>query len=995
MAAAACVPGVAGLYTLDLRAPFHLSRHAIGVPLLMLSIIAAGPAQTATQAAIQTNASEAPRPVPSVTALGTLPFTGQPIPQNRGSAALWQTLKQLHTWGSLLTIVAHPDDEDGGMLAYESRGLGVRTGILTLTRGEGGQNAMSNATNDALALIRTNELLDADSYYAGSGITQYFGRVADYGFSKTMDEALAQWGHDRVLYDAVRVVRMNRPLVVTSTFVGGITDGHGHHQVAGLLAQEVFKDAGDPNVFPDQIAQGLRPWRPLKVFARTPFFSITSKGMFDYATGKWSPVLFHNYVDGTEIHGALSSDVKIPEGTFDPVLGESYAQIARNGLGQQRTQHEGPSIPLAGDVTVAYHRFGSVVPEDSAPNAAKQPDPSDFFAGVDTSIAGMAALANSDAPFLKPELLTLQSKIAEASLNYIPAHPEKLAPLLHDGYQMTEKLIAEVKASSLADQDKYNLTFELGLKLQQFNEALADSLGLSVSAWVLPPDASGLDPKSPSRALGLTPEPAPRMAVPGSEVGVRVHVASVSGVRLTQTSIQTPDLAPGGRPWQLTRLGAPGLDDPASTSGDAIFRVSIPNDAQPTAPYFSRPSIEQAYYGIEDPRWLNRPFAPYPLTGNADFSYDGVPIHLESVVQTSQMVDGLGTVAEPLLIAPGLSITMSGHAGIVPISSDAAASKDFPLSVSLHSNESGESTGNLQLKLPEGWTATPPRTEFRIAQGETRSFDFHIHPASLMTETYVLQATATSGNSEYRSGYISAGYPGLRPYNLYHPATYRVTGVDVRIAPGLRIGYVMGTGDDIPAALASLGATPRMLTSSDLLTGDLHAFDTIVIGIRAYSSRPELATANSRLLAFVRDGGNLVVQYQGSDYDHNFGPYPYTLGNSPERVVDEKDPVAINEPNSPLLNFPNHITPADFDHWVEERGHSFMGTWSPKYSAPTETHDPGEDPQRGGLLFARYGSGTYIYAAYALYRQTPEAVPGAFRILANLVSAGKNTSQAH
>ena len=937
--------------------------------------------------------SPAAIPVPHVTALGTLPFTGQAIPQNRGAAALFQTLKQLRTWGSLLTIVAHPDDEDGGMLAYESRGLGVRTGIFTLTRGEGGQNAMSSATNDALALIRTNELLDADSYYAGSGITQYFGRVADYGFSKTKEEALAQWGHDRVLYDAVRVVRMNRPLVVTSTFVGGITDGHGHHQVAGLLAQEVFKAAGDPNVFPDQIAQGLHPWRPLKVFARTPFFSITSKGMFDYATGKWSPVLFHNYVDDTDTHGPLSADVKIPEGTLDPVLGESYAQIARNGLGQQRTQHEGPSIPLAGDVTVAYHRFGSVVPTDTGPDAGQQPNQADFFAGVDTSLVGLAQLANSDAPFLKPQLLALQSKVAEASLNYIPAHPEKLAPLLHDGYRITEKLLAEVQASSLSEQDKYNLTFELGLKQKQFNDALAESLGLSLAACVLPPDPSSLDPKSSVKALPLTPEPSPRVAVAGSEVGVRVHVASTSGIKLTQTSVRTPDLTPGSRPWQITRLGAPGLDDPASTSGDAIFRVSIPIDAQPTAPYFSRPSIEQAFYGIEDARWLNRPFAPYPLIGAADFSYDGVPIHLESVVETTQLVDGLGSISEPLLIAPGLSLTMAGHSGIVPVNDDAKAGKDFPLTVSLHSNESGETTGTLQLKLPEGWTASPPKADVRMAQGETRSFDFHLHPASLSTQTYVLQAIATTGNAEYRSGYTSAGYPGLRPYNLYQPATYRVTGVDVRIAPGLRIGYVMGTGDDIPSALTSLGATPRMLTAADLLTGDLHAYDTIVIGIRAYSSRPELASAKSRLLAYVHDGGNLVVQYQGPDFDHDYGPYPYTLGNAPERVVDEKAAVTIEDSGNPLLNFPNRITSADFDHWVEERGHSFMGTWSPKYSAPTETHDPGEDPQRGGLLFTRYGAGTYIYAAYAIYRQTPEAVPGAFRILANIVSAGRITSQ--
>ena len=190
-------------------------------------------------------------------------------------------------------IVAHPDDEDGGMLTYESRGRGVRTSLMTLTRGEGGQNVMSSDADDALGLIRTNELLKADEYY---GVEQYWGRVADYGFSKTIEEAFLQWGHERVLYDVVRAVRINRPLVITASFIGGITDGHGQHQVSGEMAQEVFTAAGDPNVFPDQIKAGLRPWSPLKVYARVPNYSIGKEGMFDYATGKWAPVRFYNYV---------------------------------------------------------------------------------------------------------------------------------------------------------------------------------------------------------------------------------------------------------------------------------------------------------------------------------------------------------------------------------------------------------------------------------------------------------------------------------------------------------------------------------------------------------------------------------------------------------------------------------------------------------------------------------------------------------------------------
>src|ERR1700758_53294 len=269
----------------------------------------------------------------------------QTLPMDRGAAGLAQTLKKLHTWASVMMIVAHPDDEDGGMLAFESRGVGARTAILTLTRGEGGPAAMSGEIDDARGLIRTNELLLCDQY---SGTEQFFTRVADYGFSKTIEEAHEKWGRDRVLYDVVHAVRLYRPMIVTSVFVGGITDGHGHHQVSGEMAQEAFKIAGDPNVFPDQIAQGLRPWSPLKVYARTPFAPVTSKGMFDYATGKWAPARFYNYVTGQWSNQEPSSDVEIQEGTLDPIVGRSYLQLGREGWSQQKSQFGGGNAALRG-----------------------------------------------------------------------------------------------------------------------------------------------------------------------------------------------------------------------------------------------------------------------------------------------------------------------------------------------------------------------------------------------------------------------------------------------------------------------------------------------------------------------------------------------------------------------------------------------------------------------------------------------------------------------
>ncbi len=249
-----------------------------------------------------------------------------PLAEDRGAAALEQSIKRLSTTGSLMMIVAHPDDEDGALLTYLSRGLGIRCTLLTLTRGEGGQNAMSGDSYDALGLIRTNELLKADEFY---GAKQLWGTKIDFGFSKTQEEAFAKWGHERVLYDAVLAVRRERPQIIVSTFVGGITDGHGHHQVSGEIAQEVFKAAADPNVFPEQLKEGLTPWQPLAVYSMVPFARVTGGKMFDYATGKWAPAKFLNYVTGQWSTEIPSTNVSLPVGTLDPALGRSYVQIAR------------------------------------------------------------------------------------------------------------------------------------------------------------------------------------------------------------------------------------------------------------------------------------------------------------------------------------------------------------------------------------------------------------------------------------------------------------------------------------------------------------------------------------------------------------------------------------------------------------------------------------------------------------------------------------------
>ncbi|MGA8044337.1 MAG: PIG-L family deacetylase [Terracidiphilus sp.] len=892
-----------------------------------------------------------------------------PLPEDRGEAALEQTLKRLGTTASVLMIVAHPDDEDGGLLTYLSRGLGVRATLFTLTRGEGGQNAMSAEADDALGIMRTNELLKADEYY---GARQMWGTEADFGFSKTQEEAFARWGHERVLYDAVLAVRRARPQIIVATFSGGVSDGHGQHQVSGEIAQEVFKAAGDPKVFPDQIKAGYQPWQPLAVYSMVPFAPITDKGMFDYATGKWAPARFHNYVTGEWISGAPSTDVTLQVGTRDASLGRSYQQIAREGWGMQKSQNGGANPTLSGPGTARYHLW-AVAPSAKTPaNAAAKED--DLFhnrlVNVDTGLAGLAQLAPSAPAWLTRDLSKLDAGIREFERTHAEAtgmgSADELAPL----YRQALALRSEVATSNLDSQARASLLFELDAKIGEFQTALANLLGLDLMAFrtnETHPDGGGF--------RGNTADETPRSVAPGEAFRVRVHtMQSTSETRLEKVWLESAS----GSPWQSKMTG--GAVGTATQVSDPIFTVQTPEDAVPTAPFFTRPSVEQPYYDVSPAALRGDSFAPYPLAAWAQFDFQGLPIRIGQVVQTLERVTGPGGIYEPLVVTPAIGVRIEQDARILPLDGSA-----LPVRVTVHTE--GAADGTVSLKLPDGWQCEPASAQFhRATAGDTEPITFRVTPGPVKTGAYSMQAVAQSAGHTYETGWQSVGYAGLRPYNQYKPAELRTRKIDVALAPGLRVGYIMGTGDRVPEAIEGLGLSVHTISNAELASADLSAWNVIVVGIRAYSVRPELAAAQARLNEFVRNGGTLIVQYQSSNFP---APFPLTLGRIPERVVDEQAPVKLLVPHDPLLTWPNHITAADFDGWVEERGHSFLDTWDPACTALTETADPGQDPQRGGLLVAHPGKGTYVYAAYALYRQLPELVPGSYRILANLLSAGQ------
>ncbi len=883
----------------------------------------------------------------------------QPIPENRGAAALSVALAQLHTRASMLMIVAHPDDEDGATLAYESRMVGARIGLLTLNRGEGGANEMSSDFWDELGLVRTEELLQADRYYCAR---QFFTTAADYGFSKTLDEALDKWGGDtHVFADVVRVVRMYRPLVITSVFVGGPTDGHGNHQAAGRWAQKVFVAAGDPNVFPEQIKAGLLPWNPYKEYAHAPFFR-RANGVQNYITNKFE-------------EGPVSVNVRIPVGTYSPVNGLSAQQISRTGLGYQKSQNGGGEVPAAGAAFSDYHRFGSRIP---AADEEKT-----FFDGIDVSLAGIATLAgDQEHAFLTDGLNKINDLVEQAIASYRVNEPSAIAPMLADGLAATSQLIEKVKSSSLSDEAKYNVLHELNVKRVQFNEALALSLSLSITANVTS-DKMTANP-APQRGFMRMEQPDFPMAIPGQKFRVLVHLSddgaaqvNVDKVTLTlEGSTIDADSAAG-------RVDGP-LD--GGSVLNTLFWVQIPDDTQYTKPYFDRPGLDQAYYDVRNEKYRNLPVAPYPLQARVTFSYHGVPIELSEDVQTVQREAGSGTVNEPLPIGPAISVHMVQGAGVIPLTA-----AYVPVSVQIHSNVYGPAQGTVRLDLPDGWKSTPASAPFSFERdGQELIVSFKVMPSNLKEQGYPIQAVATYDGHDYKDGYVQTGYAGLRPYFDYSNASDEITAANVKVSPGLAIGYIAGSGDDIPAALEDLGIHVHFLTENDLATGDLAKYNEILVGVRAYAVRDDLRTFNGRLMDYVKKGGVVVVQYQTPEFDHNFGPYPYEMTNNPEEVTDEHSAVTILDPKNPAMRWPNSITDKDFEGWIEERGSKFLKTWDVKYEPLLETHDPGQDPQKGGMVIAHYGSGIYVYTAYAFYRELPLGVPGAYRIFANLLSLDKN-----
>lgn len=866
-----------------------------------------------------------------------------PLPQDSGRMGLQLILRRLSTTARLMHTTAHPDDEDGAMITAESRGHGDTVLLLTLNRGEGGQNKVGSNLFDVLGVLRTLELTGSDRYY---GVEQRFTRVADFGFSKNADETFQKWnGHEAGLADIVRVIRTFRPDVVVSRFQGSERDGHGNHQASGTLSREAFRAAADPKQFPDQIKEGLLPWQAKKFYF----------GMVCPFRSNECPS--ENYT------------VKLPTGEKDPLLGMTPAQFALEGLKHQLSQGAGGWSIDAGPHFSFYRLGDSIVPSTKDKDGHEK----DFFDGIDTSLPGLASRLGTDEAkvrYLRPELVKLQGEVEEARKSTADDAEKAPTPLLQ-GLRTVTTLIERVsQQKDLPEIEQRELLGNLRLKRDQFQEASNLALGVTLSVMVDAPTAA-----SPEDAF---------VAVPGQVFGITVRLRN-SGTKTLAIRDAGLDLPAG---WQAAATSSKVLTAAPGQEATARFRVTVPENASYTRPYWHRNDPETNGLNIvDDPRDATLPFPPPPVKAHVDYSSDSLEGSIHGVGMVGYKDSAGHEQRRALAVAPPFSVTIDPVSQVIPVG--------FPgprtVKIAVKSSLSGSATAKVHVTAPTGWEVEPASQQVTFAKfGDLKDCEFRVRPSSGREGRFSIKASLEYQNKHYSEGYTVVTRDDLDTFYYYQPAVQKVSVVAVKLPPNLKVGYIMGAGDEIPEVLRQVGLDVTLIPPEKIATEGLARYGTIVLGIRAYDTQKDVIANNKKLLDFVSAGGTLLVQYEADTGTFNggsFTPYPATLARG--RVSVEEAPVEILAPDNRIFHYPNEISERDFSGWVQERGLYFMDTWDQKFTPLLASHDPGESSLKGGLLVAPFGKGTYIYTGYAFFRQLPAGVPGAVRLYVNLLSAGR------
>ena len=814
-------------------------------------------------------------------------FFGQK-PQKLSSNQIYEKIQKLNFLGTALYIAAHPDDENTRLIAYLANHVKARTGYLSLTRGDGGQNLIGPEIRELLGVIRTQELLAARNVDGGQ---QFFTRANDFGYSKHPDETLAIWNEEEVLSDVVWAIRNFKPDVIINRFNHenpGTT--HGHHTASAMLSVAAFELASDKNKFSEQLSY-TQVWQPKRMF---------------FNTSSWF------YKDKAAFKKDISSFTTFDTGVYYPLKGVSNNELASIASSQHLCQGFG-RLTTRGE-QVEYVKLLKGAPLK---------DKSDIFSGINTTWNRLKDGGD------------IGGILYEIENNFDFINPSKHIPKLMNAYEKIQQL-------------ENNHWREI--KEKEIKTIIEACAGLYLEASAL--YSSG---------------------IPNSSMLIDFEVLNRSDVDIELTAVKS-------------------VIDQRTISKEVELMPNIKINFQESIflkttnfsdPYWLRNQATMGMYAVTQQDLIGKPETPKLTKIEFHLIINKTPIIITKNIIRRYAERDKGEIYEPFEILPKVTTKLTDKVLVFP--------KDQAQKVLVEVRAGTTNvSGKVRIRLPQDWKVSPKETVFKINQKkDTQIVAFWVTPSKNQSEGK-LEVIATSEGIDYKKELIEISYDHIPKQSVLINSEAKVVRLNIDKV-GNYIGYIKGAGDAIPESLRQIGYTVLEVNPSEINAENLHQYDAIVLGVRAYNVVKELQFKQKFLLDYVAKGGNMIVQY---NTNRNVDvAAPYSLNLSRDRVTNEVSEVRILAADHSLLNFPNKITTEDFRGWVQERGLYFPTTWSHEYTSILSMNDPGETAKNGSLLIAKFGKGNYLYTGLSFFRELPAGVSGAYKLFANMLSVGKENNQ--
>jgi len=806
-------------------------------------------------------------------------------PQKPHSAEIFNKIQKLNFLGSVLYVAAHPDDENTRLISYMANEKKARTGYLSLTRGDGGQNLIGPELRELLGVIRTQELLEARKIDGGE---QFFSRANDFGYSKVPDETFEIWNKEQVLADVVYMIRKFQPDVIINRFDArspGTT--HGHHTASAMLSLEAFDQSNNPKLFPEQLKL-VQPWQPKRAFFNTSWWFYGSKEKFDKAD--------------------KSNHYNLETGVYYASLGKSNQEIA--ALSRSRHQSQGfGNTGVRGEDTEYLEFLKGEAPKDK----------SNIFEGIDTSwnrVKGGKSIGEF---------------IAKIEKNYDFKNPSASITDLVKAYSMVQSL----------DENHWKT-----IKSEEIKNIIAACAGLYLEAV--------------SNQQEITP---------GNAIKVKLEAINRSPIAMQLSNIQTV-------PAIQTTFQAVDLKNNKNQAID--IEIPLPSAFNYTQPYWLEQNGAVGMYRVDDQNKIGIPDIIREIGVTFNIIINGVSIPFERNVIYKYNDDVKGEVYRPLDVIPAVSTSLLDK--VVIFNTD----KTRNVGVKIKAGKDNIK-GDLHLELPENWKVSPKSIAFSLSKkDEEQTVYFDITPSKNADEISVKSIAVVDGK-RFDKELIHINYEHISKQQVLKPAEARLIKLDIKTG-NQKIAYIMGAGDEVPKSLRQMGYEVTLLKPEEITREKLQNFDVVITGIRAYNTINALAFKQQILFDFVKEGHNMIVQYNtsGDLVTNELAPFPLKL--SRDRVTDENATVTFLEPKHPVLNFPNTITSKDFQNWKQEQGLYYPGEWDKAFTPIISSSDKGESAKKSAILVAKYGKGNYIYTGLSFFRELPEGVSGAFRLMANMIA---------